>query len=734
VPSWIACARTRISRASRSTSSEVFFHKEGARLIYGWVSSKPWSNGGRGMNFRAWLEGMEDYEPFRGRIEAEYRSFAFRYLFVGADENGRIFMPFSSEEMSEDDRNTVKDIQAALKGDGDREEYELVDIKKGYARRKGSPNTIRLGKLLDTLRYKDLKELDRRMSSGELSKMKYEAETRLTQKYYDDIKSEFENMAYRAGSDLVVVISMNAHDIASMSTGRGWTSCMNLADGGHKRDVYCEVRNGGFIAYLTRKDDVNVERPIARIHIRRFDNKAGRSVAVPEESVYGTDKSGFMEVVKSWLLKRQGGVEAGHYRRMGGEYSDTFGSSRKHFVRPDAGDTEKIKGWIEKWMGMNREKRARYSKYMIEALASLVTSKGEYPRDFVVTVRDFLFGQNSDGGGRSFSGSTIPVRKGWNQDTHQFIPRFALRFPEVITKEHFMHAFTYAINNVNQVEMADRLVEQFPQFVDESILKVAKDTRLAGRIADKVPSLSSHHLAMLEDDVNRDLNLENPRFQVSSGDGPRAGTSIWEAQNNITSVMDKLSNFKPIPDRLASKLIQFSGGLDKLSLEQDTIDVDAKKMHASQAKQARDSVLRHAIHVFGITSTDTPVVQRFYKSLLPRWEEAGGIGTLGWGIARLGENGRDFIPFLKKKREEILNLDLEAAIKELKHPMGIKHYKESMEKTIEAFDYVIDTLERGSPSTKYSTSYGVMMDTFIHDQKVRDMSSDFYRKVMSRKS
>lgn len=692
------------------------------------------------MEFRAWLEGLEEYEPYRARIEAEPRNFAFRHLFVGrADANGRVFIPFASDEMSGEDKKVVSDLSETLGEYG----YELVDIKGGYARQKGKSNLIRIGKLLDSLRYKDLKTLEGQKVAGQVSNIKYDSEKKLIEKHYEDLKSEFENMPFRAGSDLLVVISMNPHDLASMSTGRGWSSCMNLRDGGHKRDVYCEVRNGGFVAYLIRKGDEGIERPLARIHIRRFDNKSGRSVAVPEETVYGTDKEGFLQTVRSWLDSAQGKVEPGPYRRVGGAYSDTFGSDRGHFVRPGSEDNEMIMGWINKWMGMKREKQTRYSHYMIQALAALVASKGEYPRDFVLKVRDFLFGKQLDKepkyGSRGFEGSTIPVKKGWNQQTDQFVPRFALKFPDVITKPHFTHAFTYAINNANQVEMADRLAEEFPQFADKDMLKAAKDTRMASRIAEKIPALSSHHLSMLEDDFNRDLKLDNPEFSVREGD-PKAITSatatksVWEVQHKITTTMDKLMNFKPVPERLSRKLVDFANGADelKLSPEGDYAD-DVRANHEAQAEQARDTVLRHAIHVFGITGTDTPTVQRFYEGLLPKWEKAGGVGTLGWGIAKLGENGRQFIPFLKKKRKEVEDMDLEEAIKSMRRAMGIGHYEEIRTKTLEAFDYVIDSVEKGKPSSKYNMTYGVLLDAYIYDQKVRDMSHDFFRRVLGGK-
>ena len=691
------------------------------------------------LGFRIWLEGMEEYEPYRSRVEAQPRRFVFGHLFRDADQNGRVFIPFVSNEMSEDDKKVIHWLGVTLGDHG----YELADVKGGYARQKGKSNLVRIGKLLDTLLYKDLKELERQRVAGEVSQIKYDSEKRLTEKHYEETKSDFENMPFRAGSELSIVISMNPHDLASMSTGRGWSSCMNLDDGGQKMDVYCEVRNGGFIAYLVRKDDREIKKPIARIHIRRFDNKSGRSVAVPEESVYGTDKEGFLQAVKSWLGGVQGGLKPGPYRRVGGAYSDTFGSDRGHFVRPESEDSETIMGWINKWMGMKRDKQSRYSQYMIQALASLVSSRGDYPEEFVLKVRDFLFGRQigePEYGSRGFEGSSIPVRKGWNQTTDQFVPRFALRFPEVITKSHFVHAFTYAINNINQAEMADKLAEDFPQFADAEMLKAAKDSRMASRIAEKVPSLSSHHLAMLEADVERDLKTDNPDFSVREGDpNARSATfrnpsSVWEVQHKITSTMDKLSNFKPMPDRLARKLVDFANGADRLKLSvEGEYDDDVKRNHESQAIQSRNSVVRHAIHVFGLSNTDTPTVQRFYEGLLPKWEEAGGIGTLGWGIARLGENGRSFLPFLKKKREEVEKIDIEEAKKEMKHAMGSKHYEEMKEKTLEMFDYVIDSLEKGKPSNRYNNTYGVLLDAFIYDQKVRDMSDGLFKRVFGSK-
>lgn len=689
------------------------------------------------MNFRVWIEGLEEYEPYRARVEATPRRFVFPRLFTGADGHGRVFIPFVSEGMSEDDRNALKYLSAALEEGG----YEIADIKGGYARMKGKPNLVKIGKLLDTLRQKDQKKNDAALASGSVSRLKHESDRRTTDKYYNDTKSDFENMAYRAGAEFEIAISMNAHDIASMSTGRGWESCMNLKQGGHKRDVYCEVGYGGFIAYLVGKGDTEIKRPIARIHVRRFDSKSGRSVAVPEETVYGTDKEGFLEAVRSWLNRVQGVVEAGPYKRTGGSHSDTFGNDKRHFVRPDPKDGEKVMGWVDKWMRMGKEKKAKYWQYFAHAMSSLVAPGGaSYPKDFLVRVRDYIFGKRKEGdaefGTEAFEGGSLPVKGSFNQNCNQYVPSFAIRFPEVVTRDHFVHAFTYAANHRQQSDLLDRLAGAFPQHADKDMLKAARDSRTREKIVGKVKGLDSHHLAVLEDEFKDAMTVDNPRFRMSdipAGRRSMSGdiTGPHEIQNNITTEMDKLQHFKPIPERLVRRLVDFVARRGDLKMEPgaEGSSEEGARHHRAVAAWCRNAVLRHAIHVLGLSRTDTPSVQEFYRGLLPKWEEAGGIGRLGWGIAQLGENGRSFIPFLKDKRKKVEEMEFRSEMKSLRIPMDESSFNKSKDETLEAFDHVIDSLERGRRSEKYKMEYGVMLDAYLHDTVLRDESRYLYKKI-----
>jgi hypothetical protein len=252
------------------------------------------------------------------------------------DGNGRAYVPFSpgGEEQQEGVDEYVA-AELAEKG------YQITDYRKGYCA--SGNRTLRIGKVLNGLKQKALKDIQNKYQNmnQEQDPVKYQIFQNQLQEaleksdqYYDGLIETFNNSLYRThaakqDSGFMIVVSQNPHDVAQMSTGRNWTSCMNLGgDGGeqgsHYEDIFCEVQNGGLVAYLIRAGDSGIEDPLARIHIRRFDNKAGKSVALPEESVYGNEIKGFQESVQSWIQQKQGDINPGAYKRQGGEYSDTF--------------------------------------------------------------------------------------------------------------------------------------------------------------------------------------------------------------------------------------------------------------------------------------------------------------------------------------------------------------------------------------------------------------------------
>ena len=62
----------------------------------------------------------------------------------------------------------------------------------------------------------------------------------------------------------LIVFSNHPYDIAGMSTGRSWSSCMNLYKGYNKKFVSNDIQEGTFIFYIIYKDDLNIKDPIGR--------------------------------------------------------------------------------------------------------------------------------------------------------------------------------------------------------------------------------------------------------------------------------------------------------------------------------------------------------------------------------------------------------------------------------------------------------------------------------------
>ena len=205
-------------------------------------------------------------------------------LFEGKN---RIYIPLKSS--FKDEKTVNPKIENMLKKYG----WEIINYKDGYAKEKNGKNIIKIGKLL-----KRLFPLD------------------------DILLKEFNNDPIRQTSkkeDLLVVISRHPYDIAGMSTDRGWTSCMNLVDGCNKNKVKYDIRGGSIIAYLIKKEDKNINKPIARLLMKPYFiiDKNGNSIEdksflIPDK-IYGTANKNFTDTVMNWLEQKQGKLE-GYFR------------------------------------------------------------------------------------------------------------------------------------------------------------------------------------------------------------------------------------------------------------------------------------------------------------------------------------------------------------------------------------------------------------------------------------
>ncbi len=136
-----------------------------------------------------------------------------------------------------------------------------------------------------------------------------------------------------------VIISRNTTDIATMSTGRPWTSCMDLKDGVNAHHVARAMKDGMIVAYLISgsaeqaqaiasdtNQPINALARIAIKPMRRYmskvdvTNNAPAGFGWPEDKVYHANRadiSGFKETVTQWVREK---VLALHQGKMDGKY------------------------------------------------------------------------------------------------------------------------------------------------------------------------------------------------------------------------------------------------------------------------------------------------------------------------------------------------------------------------------------------------------------------------------
>lgn len=187
----------------------------------------------------------------------------------------RIYIPFNPEGEIDIKSNIKNEIENFLK----RHNYKISDYIKGIAKDQNGKE-FKIGKLLNKLGNKDL-----------------------LNKFQNDKSRE----GVKSAKESYIVISKHPYDIAGMSTGRGWTSCMNLDTGEDKEYVNCDIEEGTIIAYQIYINDLNIKNPIGRVLIKPFINEEDPSdiIYVPENKVYGSPHPEFIKIVKNIFLDIQ---------------------------------------------------------------------------------------------------------------------------------------------------------------------------------------------------------------------------------------------------------------------------------------------------------------------------------------------------------------------------------------------------------------------------------------------
>ncbi len=302
---------------------------------------------------------------------AEENTYPFSSWF---NEDDRTYIDFalSSDQII---KQADPDVINILRTNG----YEITDYRKGYCV-DSYGRSVRIGKAIEDIKRKNIKEIrskinelyaqlddkynlddpdDKMNEINNLSQQELREETD-----FRKIKNIFETSRYREykqSDNFYIVLTQNPQDVANMSTCRRWTSCMNLETGMYAQTVYQELKNGGFVAYLINIDDKNIQEPLARILIKRFDDFEGNSYALPEQKVYGTDFPGFQEAVEAWVDSKQGDMPTGQYYRQGGDYSDTYGY--RHFFL-----NSKYKQNILSWLHRSEQEKTKRTRWVVNDL------------------------------------------------------------------------------------------------------------------------------------------------------------------------------------------------------------------------------------------------------------------------------------------------------------------------------------------------------------------------------
>ena len=179
----------------------------------------------------------------------------------------RIYLPFEPTGVQ-------VEVPPAIDNFLDSVGWEVTDYNLGLARERSSGRAMKIGKIIN-------KEGNR-----DLLKIYTEDPGRLRPREWE------------------IVVSRHPYDLASMSTGRGWVSCMELGVN-DRGEIYIpkDIKAGSIIAYLVRKGDRNIENPAARVLIKPYlsTEDPNEMILVADRTVYGQFIPGFLDSIQDWL-------------------------------------------------------------------------------------------------------------------------------------------------------------------------------------------------------------------------------------------------------------------------------------------------------------------------------------------------------------------------------------------------------------------------------------------------
>jgi hypothetical protein len=187
---------------------------------------------------------ISDYKPYHNLMDPNLQKTFKEYFKTFPERDKNVYRIYFDLKITTEDWEVripqeIKDYMGWY-------HYPILDYDKGICRDKDG-REIRIGKLFNRLGRQDL------LRSYEESKQN----------------------ALKEGN-YKVVISRHPYDIIGQSTGRGWSSCMDLRDDRFNKEfveswygLTKQLKQGHLASYLIREKDLNIKNPLSRIMIVR---------------------------------------------------------------------------------------------------------------------------------------------------------------------------------------------------------------------------------------------------------------------------------------------------------------------------------------------------------------------------------------------------------------------------------------------------------------------------------
>jgi hypothetical protein len=768
-------------------------------------------------------EGEEDDEYWSDALDTSAaterafteRRFAFESWFPSGQD--RIYIPFKSNVSEDDDSDLegddsdivelINDFKGGGKYPESEDGYEVVDYAKGLAAPKKvidkydtpekfklhlqtkkknlSPekidqivadkfgvseaqrNLYKIRGILDQIKNQEESKIKSKLDNQEVSQNKYNYLSNKQAEYMDDIIRWFEMSPSRSGSgkskEYAIVISKNPEDLENMSTGRSWSSCMEIGKGGNYGQVYCEIKDGGFIAYLTTPDDKEIENPKSRVLIRRLDSKTGNPIAVVEESIYGWEVPGFVQEVKKWVESKQGKIKIGEYQLKGAEHSDTFGA--KEMMLPD--NVEDLFKLAEAREVTESDKKDALIKLKDYANKHGIKEAGDVPSIFERWVKNgtaekmgitpedakrarelwdvkFLTtASETEQIKKEALSKLIAIDKGTPLDTKSAKRLYDLLF---VSQPYASVLGTSGVNPWGVLETHPELLKLHPELVNRLLDDKNAIFQGGHRLKKIYSNLTPEQQNRIKETITSHL-MQNMKYPPMFDAFASLGPSEYEYLTYYNDLIDKAEILSPIPYPVVKKIMEVADELYKMPLTKMT-----KMREAGSRVSAgiEEKILQSFANL--LSNTKTPAASHFVGKYL-NFRGSKGFDYGSWSNARtptntpantwfstlvnMGEKAKQFLPQLKT---ELKNLEDKLADLDAEGPYRVAQRtdddtsdgdrgfvvgragesrplrsnasmstlwstnrleKRRMETAREEYLYTIDSIEKGRPSQKY---------------------------------